>query len=97
MAVTMNGQALITDQFGRTVDYLRVSATDFCNMRCIYCMPPAGVAPLDHHEILRFEEIRDIVRHAVSFGIRKVRLTGGEPLVRNVPSSCGTPGSIAST
>jgi len=72
----------IKDRFGRTVEYLRISVTDFCNQRCRYCMPPEGVSPLDHNEILRFEEIRDIVRHAVSFGICKIRLTGGEPLVR---------------
>jgi len=78
----MNVQTPITDRFGRTVDYLRVSVTDFCNMRCRYCMGPDGVAPLGHDEILRFEEIRDIVRYAASFGVRKVRLTGGEPLVR---------------
>ena len=73
----------IVDPFGRTVDYLRISVTDFCNMRCAYCMGPEGVAPLDHRDILRFEEIRDVVRHAVACGVRKVRLTGGEPLVRN--------------
>ncbi len=79
----MDNRHSIIDPFGRTVDYLRVSVTDFCNMRCAYCMGPEGVAPLDHKDILRFEEIRDVVLHAVACGVRKVRLTGGEPLVRN--------------
>ena len=70
------------DQHGRTIDYLRVSLTDRCNLRCIYCMPPEGVVPLCHEDILRFDEIVGIVRAGASMGIRRVRLTGGEPLVR---------------
>jgi cyclic pyranopterin phosphate synthase len=79
----MNIDEQLIDGFGRKVDYLRVSVTDFCNLRCRYCMPAGGVQPLNHDEILTFEEIRDVVHHAASFGIRKIRLTGGEPLVRH--------------
>ncbi|HUW08682.1 MAG TPA: GTP 3',8-cyclase MoaA [Anaerolineae bacterium] len=70
------------DSFGRTIDYLRVSVTDRCNLRCIYCMPPAGVEKRSHREVLRYEELALIVRAAAEIGITKVRLTGGEPLVR---------------
>ncbi len=70
------------DPFGRKIELLRVSVTDKCNYRCLYCMPPDGVEFIPHEEILRFEEIRDIVSVGVKFGINKIRLTGGEPLVR---------------
>jgi len=70
------------DRFGRRITYLRVSVTDRCNLRCIYCMPASGVPWRSHDEILRYEEIARIVRVAARLGIRKVRLTGGEPLVR---------------
>ena len=70
------------DPFGRAITYLRVSVTDRCNLRCEYCMPPEGVALLRHEDILRFEEIRELVRVAVGWGVTKVRITGGEPLVR---------------
>ena len=70
------------DRFGREINYLRVSVTDRCNLRCRYCMPPEGVPMLRHEDILSFEEIVDVVRTAVGMGVRKVRLTGGEPLVR---------------
>ena len=70
------------DSHGRTIDYLRISLTDRCNFRCIYCMPADGVCALAHDEILRIEEIEQIVRVAAEHGIRSVRLTGGEPLVR---------------
>lgn len=70
------------DTWGREIDYLRISLTDFCNLRCVYCMPPEGVQRREHHEILSFEEIEEIAREAVSMGVRKIRLTGGEPLVR---------------
>lgn len=70
------------DQHGRTIDYLRVSLTDRCNLRCIYCMPEEGVEPLCHSDILRFDEILNIVRAGADMGIRRVRLTGGEPLAR---------------
>ena len=70
------------DRFGREITYLRVSVTDRCNLRCIYCMPADGVPWRPHDEILSYEEIVRIVRVAARIGIRKVRLTGGEPLVR---------------
>ncbi|MHB8170154.1 MAG: GTP 3',8-cyclase MoaA [Thermincolia bacterium] len=70
------------DLFQREINYLRLSITDRCNLRCIYCMPQEGVALSHHEDILRFEELERIVRSAVRIGIRKVRLTGGEPLVR---------------
>lgn len=73
---------MLLDGFGRRVDYLRLSVTDRCNLRCVYCMPPEGI-PLDPIEdILTYDELLRIVRVAVSIGVRKVRVTGGEPLVR---------------
>jgi cyclic pyranopterin phosphate synthase len=73
---------LSVDRYERTISYLRVSVTDRCNLRCQYCMPPQGVPFKAHQDILRYEEIERIVRAAVALGIRRVRLTGGEPLVR---------------
>ena len=70
------------DAYNRPISYLRISVTDRCNLRCIYCMPPEGVHWRSHEEILRYEEIETIVRAATELGISKVRLTGGEPLVR---------------
>ena len=70
------------DSYGRTIEYMRISVTDRCNLRCVHCMPAGGVALQDHADILRYEEIASVVREAASLGIRKVRLTGGEPLVR---------------
>lgn len=70
------------DSHGRVIDYLRISLTDRCNFRCIYCMPSDGVQMMTHDEVLRIEEIESIVRVATRIGIRSVRLTGGEPLVR---------------
>ena len=70
------------DCFNRKINYLRISVTDRCNLRCTYCMPEEGVASISHTEILRYEEILEVVREAVSMGIDKVRITGGEPLVR---------------
>jgi cyclic pyranopterin phosphate synthase len=70
------------DSFERSIDYLRISVTDRCNLRCIYCMPPEGVPQMSHSEILSYEEIRAVVQAAAELGIRKIRLTGGEPLVR---------------
>lgn len=74
--------AVLHDNLGRTIDYLRISLTDRCNLRCVYCMPENGVPSLDHHDILSLEEIERIVRIAAKRGIKHVRLTGGEPLVR---------------
>ena len=70
------------DSHGRVIDYLRISLTDRCNFRCIYCMPEEGVCAMSHDEILRIEEIETIARVATRIGIKSVRLTGGEPLVR---------------
>ena len=70
------------DSHGRTIDYLRISLTDRCNFRCVYCMPEEGVCAMSHDEILRIEEIERLVAVAAGLGIRSVRLTGGEPLVR---------------
>ena len=64
------------------VDYLRLSVTDRCNLRCAYCMPAEGVPPRAHSEILSYEELAAFTRVAVGAGISKVRITGGEPLVR---------------
>jgi GTP 3',8-cyclase len=77
----MNG-APLTDSFHRVHDNLRVSVTDRCNIRCFYCMPETGVTFVERREILDFEEIERFVRIAVGLGIRKLRVTGGEPLVR---------------
>ena len=70
------------DNQGRNIRYLRLSVTDRCNFRCRYCMPAEGVCKREHSEMLSFEELSEIVRTAVSLGVSKVRLTGGEPLVR---------------
>ncbi|GLI34964.1 GTP 3',8-cyclase MoaA [Desulforhabdus amnigena] len=71
-----------TDSYHRRIDYLRLSITDRCNLRCLYCMPAGGIPKLDHDGILRYEEIMRIARIAVHMGISKIRITGGEPLVR---------------
>jgi cyclic pyranopterin phosphate synthase len=73
---------MLKDNFDRTINYMRISVTDRCNLRCVYCMPPGGMKPIAHRDILRYEEIARILRIAVRTGVRKVRLTGGEPLVR---------------
>ena len=70
------------DQFNRKINYLRISVTDRCNLRCRYCMPEEGVQFIQHSNILSFEEIKAVVEVAVPLGIDKIRLTGGEPLVR---------------
>ena len=85
------------DAHGRTIDYLRISLTDRCNFRCIYCMPEDGVCQLAHDDILRIEDIERLVRVAASIGIKSIRLTGGEPLVRKgvvdlVSAITATPG-----
>src|ERR1700730_11716620 len=74
--------APLSDQFNRPITYLRISVTDRCNLRCIYCMPEAGLPWIPKPEILTYEEIERIVRAGASVGLRSVRLTGGEPLVR---------------
>jgi GTP 3',8-cyclase len=70
------------DRFDRYINYLRISITDRCNLRCTYCMPAEGVEMMNHSDILSFDEILDVVKVGVGFGINKVRITGGEPLVR---------------
>jgi cyclic pyranopterin phosphate synthase len=70
------------DRYGREITYLRISVTDRCNLRCVYCMPAEGVPLMSHDEILSFEEIAEVAEKAVSMGVFKIRLTGGEPLVR---------------
>ena len=70
------------DKFDRRLNYLRISVTDRCNLRCRYCMPEGGIRLLRHEDILSYHEITDFTRAAVKKGINKVRITGGEPLVR---------------
>jgi cyclic pyranopterin phosphate synthase len=70
------------DKLGRTINYLRLSITDRCNLRCCYCMPATGVPACEHGDILRYEELLHIAEAAVGLGIEKVRITGGEPLIR---------------
>ena len=92
------------DKHGRTIDYLRISLTDRCNLRCLYCMPEEGVDQIAHDDILRIEEIERMVAVAADMGISRIRLTGGEPLVRKgvvdlVRAITATPGieSVAMT
>ncbi len=73
---------MLVDRFNRNINYLRISVTDRCNLRCIYCTPPTGEKKLSHRKILRYEEILRITRIAVKLGITKLRITGGEPFVR---------------
>ncbi|MGC8486526.1 MAG: GTP 3',8-cyclase MoaA [Candidatus Baltobacteraceae bacterium] len=72
----------LTDAFARRIDYLRISVTDKCNLRCIYCMPAQGLPWIEREQILRFEEIERLVRIFAGLGVTKIRLSGGEPLVR---------------
>ncbi len=72
----------LSDSFQRPINYMRVSVTDRCNLRCIYCMPPEGVKPIAHSDILTFEELFAIIKAGAELGINKIRITGGEPLVR---------------
>ncbi len=70
------------DQFGRSIDYLRISVTDKCNLRCAYCMPVEGLPWIPRADLLSYEEIAEVVSQMAGLGLRRVRLTGGEPLVR---------------
>ncbi|MFW6267312.1 MAG: GTP 3',8-cyclase MoaA [Halanaerobium sp.] len=72
----------LKDELGRVIDYLRISITDRCNLRCRYCMPADGVENKSHQDILSYEDILKIVKYGKKLGIKKVRITGGEPLVR---------------
>ncbi len=73
---------MLTDSYHRRINYLRISVTDRCNLRCVYCMPSEGIRLLEHADILSFEEIVRVAAAAVRLGIRRIRITGGEPLVR---------------
>jgi cyclic pyranopterin phosphate synthase len=77
----MSGAAL-RDQFGRSIEYLRISVTDRCNFRCLYCMPAEGLQWLPKDDILRYEEIVGVVRQLAPLGLRRLRITGGEPTIR---------------
>ncbi len=70
------------DSYNRSLNYLRVSVTDRCNLRCVYCMPADGIRLIDHSEILSFEEILEVIKEGILLGVSRVRITGGEPLVR---------------
>ncbi|WIV12573.1 GTP 3',8-cyclase MoaA [Proteiniborus sp. MB09-C3] len=70
------------DAFGRNINYLRISVTDLCNLRCKYCMPEKGICKVEHREVLSLEEIYEAAKIFVSLGVNKIRLTGGEPLTR---------------
>jgi cyclic pyranopterin phosphate synthase len=86
---------MLIDSWGRQITYLRISVTDRCNLRCVYCMPPEGIQLQAHADILRYEEIAEVVRAAAQEGVREVRLTGGEPLTRpNLPALVGMLSSI---
>ena len=73
---------MLIDAFGRKCNYLRISVTDRCNLRCVYCMPPEGVEWKRHEDILSFEEILRIVSIMAGLGIQNIKVTGGEPLLR---------------
>lgn len=77
-----NSKKYLIDQHDRRLNYLRISITDRCNLRCLYCIPREGIAKLRHDDILTYEEIFRLARIAVSLGVNKIRLTGGEPLLR---------------
>ena len=79
----------MTDQYGRNITYLRMSVTELCNLRCRYCMPEEGVCKKDHAQMLTEDEMISAVEAAASLGITKLRITGGEPLVKkNIVSIC---------
>ncbi len=87
----------LSDQFGRTFDYLRIAVNEKCNLRCIYCMPEKGVPFKPENELLNAVEITRLVKIAASLGVKKIRFTGGEPLLRKditelIQSAVGTPG-----
>ena len=75
-------QPALRDQFGRSIEYLRISVTDRCNFRCLYCMPETGMQWLPKSEILSYEEIAEVVRQLAPLGLRRLRITGGEPTIR---------------
>lgn len=75
-------EIMLEDKWGRKITYLRISVTDRCNLRCVYCMPPEGLVWQPHSAIMRYEEIVEVARTAAEQGVKQIRLTGGEPLVR---------------
>src|SRR3954447_25390906 len=81
LRIRWNPMALL-DTFGRRIKYLRLSVTDRCNLRCKYCMPAEGVPKLAHEDVLSYEQLFRVAEAAVALGIEKIRITGGEPLVR---------------
>jgi GTP 3',8-cyclase len=81
-AASSTGSDRAVDQFGRTIEYLRISVTDRCNFRCVYCMPLEGLQWLPKGDILSYEEIADVVAQLSPLGLRRIRLTGGEPTIR---------------
>ena len=84
-----NEETWMTDQFGRDITYLRISVTELCNLRCRYCMPEEGVCKKSHADMLTEDEMIQAVEAAASLGITKLRITGGEPLVKkNIVSIC---------
>ena len=70
------------DTCNRQINYMRISVTDRCNLRCFYCMPEQGICKMDHRDVLRYEEIIRVVREGARLGISRIRITGGEPLIR---------------
>ena len=70
------------DLWNREIDYIRISVTDRCNLRCVYCMPEEGIESISHDRILTFDEIARICRVMAQSGLKKIKLTGGEPLIR---------------
>lgn len=82
MEQTLKQSNILRDRFGRQITYLRISVTDRCNLRCVYCMPAEGVQNIPHAGIMRYEEIVEVVKVAAQYGVNEVRITGGEPLVR---------------
>ena len=75
-------QPALRDQYGRSIEYLRISVTDRCNFRCVYCMPEHGLDWLPKADILSYEEITEVVRQLAPLGLRRLRITGGEPTIR---------------
>jgi cyclic pyranopterin phosphate synthase len=82
MAPVAPATEALRDQFGRRIEYLRISVTDRCNFRCVYCMPREGLPWLPKAEILSYEEIAEVVRQLAPLGLRRLRITGGEPTIR---------------
>jgi cyclic pyranopterin phosphate synthase len=82
MTTATESHAALRDQFGRSIEYLRISVTDRCNFRCVYCMPETGMQWLPKHEILSYEEIANVVAQLAPLGLRRLRITGGEPTIR---------------